>query len=126
MMVRNWRSVFMVLVWGLVASLVIPIGAASAAPSDVVISEIMYQPAVRPGRGRVPRARQPGSRRRSTSPAGASPGITLTFPTGHDDRRRTPGSSSSPDAARFQATYGFDRRLRSTPASSPTAGRRSP
>ena len=97
-------SVFLTLVLGLTAGLVVPVTSASAAATDIVISEIMYDPL----------SNLDGDEFVEIANRGATPvdlsgwcfgGITLCL---------APGTTIagggffvvSPDAARFQSTYG--------------------
>ena len=105
------RAIGIVAVLGVVASLALPAGPASAAPTDVVISEIMFNPLSGVDGDEFIEIANPGTTAVDVSGWCFSKGITGCFPgAGGSLTTVMPAGGRlvmAHDAARFQVTYGF-------------------
>ena len=108
---RRVRVLGAVVALGLVASLGLPAGPAAAAPTDVVISEIMFNPVSGVDGDEFIEIANPGTTVVDISGWCFTKGITFCFPgTGGSGTTTFPAGGRlvlASDAARFQVTYGF-------------------
>ena len=115
-------SVFLTLVLGLTAGLVVPVTSASAAATDVVINEMMYHPLSDLDGDDYLELANRGTTAVDLSGMDASAASPCPLPPGNDDRPRRILRRVAKDAAPVPGDLRLRPRLPSTAATCPNAG----